>query len=115
MSKRKRLECFGDANSSDSFDDECARVTCSKTVEKEGLSEDKNIYCMVCDLPIIWHEKNAKFPLSKLRNGVQMWGFNLCHECLRKIGLLYLAIHDVPVIGEVFEEKERGEKKNGLA
>ena len=72
------------------------------------MSEDRNVYCKYCGLPIIWHEKNAKFPLSKLKCGVQYGELELCSECFTKIGLLYLSFLGVPVY---FGKKESVESK----
>lgn len=61
------------------------------------MEEDKNVYCKYCGLPIKWHEKNAKYPLSKLKCGVDYGGVQLCRGCFIKIGLLYLSYLGVPI------------------
>jgi hypothetical protein len=62
-----------------------------------GKVKDRNVYCRYCEMPTTWHEKHAKFPLSKLKAGIDFANIQLCRECFVDIGLTYLAYLGVPI------------------
>ena len=73
---------------------------------KKEKEQDLNVYCKYCGFPIKWCEKNAKFPLSKLRSGVIDYGLELCTKCFTKIGLKYLSHHGIPIDWRVVERED---------